>query len=35
MDITDVFLVTPTNLQILVKEANIKEYIQFYKSVYE
>ncbi len=35
MDITDVFLISPSNLQILVKNSNVKEYIQFYKSVYE
>ena len=34
-DVTDVFLISPTNLQILVRESNVKEYIQFYKSVYE
>jgi tetratricopeptide (TPR) repeat protein len=35
MDITDVFLISPSNLQLLIKEANIKEYVQFYRSVYE
>ena len=35
MDITDVFLISPSNLQLLIKESNVKEYVQFYRSVYE
>ena len=35
MDITDIFLISPSNLQLLIKESNVKEYVQFYRSVYE
>jgi tetratricopeptide (TPR) repeat protein len=35
LDITDVFIMSPANYQLLMKEANVKEYIQFYRGVYE
>jgi hypothetical protein len=35
LEITDVFLMSPANYQVLMKEANVKEYIQFYRGVYE
>jgi tetratricopeptide (TPR) repeat protein len=35
MDITDVFIISAGNYQILMKEGNVSEYIDFYKKVYE
>jgi tetratricopeptide (TPR) repeat protein len=35
MDITDVFIISAGNYQLLMKEGNVSEYVDFYKKVYE
>jgi hypothetical protein len=35
MDITDVFVISAGNYQLLMKEGNVSEYVDFYKKVYE
>ncbi len=35
LDIADMFLITPNNFQLLMKEGNVKDYVKFYKQVYE
>lgn len=35
MDIVDMFLISPANFQLLMKEGNMEDYVKFFRQVYE
>lgn len=35
LDVMDMFIITPSNYQLLMKEANVEDYVRFFKQVYE